>query len=290
MIALLSQRQTETINTSSQNFCANTSPLLDDERGVLVPGVSREIAIKIASTPVEWEAAFRLIRENYLRRKYDSPSHKLLRFTPFHALPDTTVFVARTEDEVLATFTLVPDNYPLGLPLDSLYQDEVDELRNQGRRIGEVTSLAATGLNQREFLLVFTQMIRVLMQYHLHHGGDTWVITCNPRHSDFYCKTIGFQPLGPRRAYGAVEGHPAEAYWVTPERIRSFVPGMYQRLFGQSLSDRVLQPCKMPIEVIRYLASQSSQFDALDVEQVLRYIYRSDLVIPQEMGTQLASF
>jgi hypothetical protein len=241
----------------------------------MVPGIARGIEVKLARTVPEWEAAFRLVRENYLDSGYESPSPKLFRFTPYHALPDTTVFVAKCGEKVVATFTLVPDARPLGLPLESLYEEEVEALRREGRRLGEVTSLAATDLTQAEFVQVFTTMIRLMLQYHDRQGGDTWVIAVNPRHRAFYCKVMGGVSLGPRRAYKAVGGHPAEAYWVDPRVMAERVPKMHAHIFAEALPLEILTPARMPLDLIRHLAAQSSQFDALDVEQILSYVERN---------------
>ena len=244
-----------------------------DPRAVPVRGVRRKIIVKVASTAEEWEQAFRLVRQNYLDSGYEPPSTKLLRFTLFHALPETTVFIAKLADEVVGTFTLVPDNRPLGLPLEGLYEDEVEELRRQGRHLAEVTSLAAKGLTQREFGQVFQALIRLNMQYHDRQGGDTWVLTVNPRHSQFYCKVLGCRALGPRRAYERVQGHPAEAYWLDRTLLRN-VPKMYEQIFGESLSAEVVAPVRMPVTLIRSLANKSSLIDVLDVDQVLRRVER----------------
>lgn len=242
---------------------------------LLVPGITRDVEVKVASGVPEWEAAFRLVRENYLESGYETPSPKLFRFTPYHALPDTTVFVAKCEGRVVATFTLVPDTRPLGLPLESLYQEEVDGLRRKGRRLGEVTSLAAADLTQREFVQVFMTLIRLMKQYHLSQGGDTWVITVNPRHRAFYCKSLGYTSLGPCRTYEAVGGHPAEAYWVDVPRIRTAAPKANESLFSEPLAPEILAPARMPLDLVRRLAEQSSQFDALDVDQILKYVERT---------------
>lgn len=240
-----------------------------------VEGVSRPIVVKVASTHAEWQAAFRLVRENYDECGYEPPSTKLLRFTPYHALPDTTVFIAKAAGDVVATFTLVPDNRPLGLPLEGLYEEEVKQLRNQGRRIAEVTSLAANRITQREFVHVYEAMIRLNMQYHVHHGGDTWVLTVNPRHSMFYQRALGCLPLGPRRSYQAVQGHPAEAFWLDCDLMKSNAPEMYTKVFGEPISPDVLRARQMPIDTIRCLAAQSSVWNALDVEQTLGLIART---------------
>lgn len=240
-------------------------------RPLMVPGVTRDIEVKIASTPEEWEAAFRLVRKNYVESGYEAPSSKPLRFTPYHALPDTTVFIAKCEGEVVATFSLVADGKPLGLPLDALYEEEVGRLRSEGRHLGEVTSLAASGLSQREFIQVFSALIRLMCQYHLRQGGDTWLITVNPKHRAFYTKTLGFVALGPCRAYAAVAGAPAEAYWMDRSLMQAVGSRMYDPIFVEPLPDDMLVPAKIPVELVRGLAKQSSQFVALDAEQIIGY-------------------
>lgn len=241
-------------------------------RSVMVPGVARDIEVKVASTAEEWEAAFRLVQKNYVESGYEPPSAKSVRFTPYHALPDTAVFVAKSAGAVVATFSLVADGKPLGLPLDSLYEEEVEGLRRRGRKLAEVTSLAATGLSQREFVQVFTTLIRVMKQYHVRQGGDTWVITVNPKHRAFYCKMLGYTSLGPCRAYAAVAGNPAEAYWVDGPLMQAAGSKMYDQVFHESLPDGVLDATPMPAELIRSLAARSSQVDVLDAEQILGYV------------------
>ena len=74
-----------------------------------------------------------------------------------------------------------------------------------------VTSLADDGLGPREFIQVFVSMIRLMKQYHLRIGGDTWLAAVNPRHSAFYRKVIGACFFGDRRSYPSVANAPAEA-------------------------------------------------------------------------------
>src|SRR5262245_37530679 len=182
---------------------------------VPVAGLARHIEVQIASTPGEWEQAFQLVADKYQARGYAAPGAEDFRFTSYHALPETRTFVARHGREVVATLSLVFDNHLLGLPLESIYAAEVRELRRAGRRLVEVTSLADTDLGRHEFLPVFVALMRLLTQYALGQGADTLVITINPHHRYFYCKGMGFVPIGARRAYPVVQNHPAEALLLT---------------------------------------------------------------------------
>src|SRR5207253_10166327 len=123
-------------------------------RGVKVPGPKRAIYVKIASERHEWEQAFQLVSKSYRARGYEPTSASSVRFTRHHALPDTMVFIAKHESRVLFTLSLVPDNTLLGLPMESIYEDEIQDLRNAGRRLGEVTSMADADVHPREFLQI----------------------------------------------------------------------------------------------------------------------------------------
>jgi hypothetical protein len=241
-------------------------------QNVPVPGTRNSISVKIASEPEEWEQAFQLVNANYQERGYEMATGKPFRFTPYHALPDTTIFVAKREGRVIATFSLVPDNTLLGLPMESLYGTEISTLRQQGRRMAEVTSLAVTDLGQREFLQVFMTLIKVLQQYHVSRGGDSWVITVNPRHRDFYLKVLGFQPLGPCKRYAAVGDAPAEAYLLDRDLMRTNAPRAYRNNFGEWLSSSVLTGVPLPRPFIRYFGAASSQTNEMRIAEILRTV------------------
>jgi hypothetical protein len=264
----VSQRPTRVDRGPSQRPTAlDAAPI-----AVPVPGVSRSIEVKIASKRQEWEEAFQLVAANYRARGYEVASSKPLRFTPFHALPDTQTLVAKHEGHVVATFSIVLDNTQLGLPMESIYGDEIAALRNKGHRLLETTSLADTGLSVREFLQVFVALIRLGMQYHTAQGGDTYVISVNPRHKSFYSKVLGFLPLGPCRAYACVQDAPAEAFWVNNDLLKERAPRMYGEIFGEPLPKQVLQTVKMPRDLIRQFDRQSSLGDAATLENVLSFM------------------
>jgi hypothetical protein len=239
---------------------------------MLVPGIKRKMEVKIASEQEEWEQAYHLLAANYQARGYEAPSTKLVRFTPYHALPDTATFVAKHDGHVVATLSVVVDNTLLGLPSESIYGAEIAVLRRQGRHLSEATSLADRDLSMREFVQVFITLIRLAMQYGVRQGSETWLITVNPRHRQFYCKAMGFRPLGPCRACPLVQDHPAEAYMLDDALMRSNAPRMHAQIFGERLPAAVLNPAPMPKDLIRAFASQSTQTDRHSIDQILRFI------------------
>jgi hypothetical protein len=234
-----------------------------------VAGLTRDIQVKIASERTEFEQAFALLAANYRARGYETPSDKPFRFTPFHALPGTVTLVALHHDQVVATLSLVPDSPRLGLPMESIYGPEVAQLRKDGMRLAEAISLADSGLSIREFVQVFKALIKLAMQYHWRRGGDSWIITVNPRHRGFYQKVLGFTPLGTPRSYPTVQNHPAEAYLLTVEAMAANAPEMYQEVFGEPLPASVLTAGRWSEEHVRYFGARSTQLDEQALDDLL---------------------
>jgi hypothetical protein len=231
-------------------------------RSIAVAGSDgRRIRVRIAAEREVREQAFRLLAVNYQARGYERPNSRPFRFTPHHVLPDTVTLVAEREGHVVATMSLVPDTGLLGLPMESIYGPEVAAMRAEGRRMAEAISLADRDLTHRDFMRVFGAMIRLSIRYHLHNGGDSWVITVNPRHSNFYRKALGFVPFGGLRAYPNVCDHPAEALLLDMDLLRDNAPKVYREVVDEPLSEAALTPPPYSPDLVRYFAERSTQSD-----------------------------
>jgi len=244
----------------------------DHPRPVPVANVPRPLEVTIASERAEWEQAFQLVASSYQARGYEVPRPGGIRFTPYHALPDTVTFVAKHEQRVVATLSLVPDNAILGLPMECVYAQELERLRRAGRRLVEVTSLADSGLSLREFVPVFVTLLRLSAQYGIQQGADTWVISINPRHRSFYRKVMGFVPLGPWRAYPSVQNHPAEAYWLDVPLLQTNAPAMYEQIFSEWLPRDAFCHRPMPPDLVRYFGRHSTQTDSETIHEILGFV------------------
>ena len=229
-----------------------------DSRSIAVNGLGRSLRVKIASNRDEFEQAFSLVADRYRSRGYTSAIAGPYRFTPHHALPGTVTFIAKEGDRVVATLSLVADNNTIGLPMESIYSEEIERLRAEGRVLGEVTCLAEDGLNPREFLRVFSALVRLMFQYHVRRGGDTWVITVNPRHRSYYTKVLGFVPLGPCRSYSSVGDHPAEAFYVDADQMLESVPEKHREIFGEVIPWPVMTSHERPADHALYFGPKST--------------------------------
>jgi len=119
-------------------------PLQPDLSGDSVTRLARRadsLLFSLAQTTDEITQAYRLVYKNYLRSEYIDPHPSEMRYTVFNALPKTATFIARLRDAVTTTASVIFDS-PLGLPLEAIYHEEVDELRRNNARLCEVTMLA----------------------------------------------------------------------------------------------------------------------------------------------------
>lgn len=95
------------------------------------------------------------------------------------------------------------------LPADDLYGPELDPLREQGRRLAEVTRFAIDKQHSRcrpllvnlfDFTLIYARRSR--------HFTD-FVIEVNPRHVGFYRRLLNFEVIGDERPCPRVQGAPS---------------------------------------------------------------------------------
>lgn len=92
-----------------------------------------------AETEDEIRQALKLVHDSYVELNYMDRTESELRFSAFQALPTTVILIAKWEDEVIGTISIVPDS-GLGLPSDSTW--DLSKYRKKGKLIAEITSLA----------------------------------------------------------------------------------------------------------------------------------------------------
>ena len=165
------------------------------------------VDVGLVVSSAEREACFRLVHTQYVGRGYAERDASGRRLLLHHALPTTRIFRVTSASRVVATVSLVPDSL-LGLPMDALYAAQLRPLRAAGRRLAEVSALAAApGAGPA----TVAKLMSHLMLYAEGLGRvDDLCVTVHPRHIRFY-ERLGFSRLGAVRHYAAVNGAPAVA-------------------------------------------------------------------------------
>lgn len=154
-----------------------------------VPDTSAaNLTVRVAETANDRLAAAALVARRYAWRGYPYPSK------PTQDLANQLTLVVWSEDDAVATLTLRRDSAE-GLLSETLYQNEVDTLRQAGSVLCEVTRLATDCDDDNR--LVLATLFRAAHHYgRTRFGATDAVIEVNPRHARFYQREFRFQRIG----------------------------------------------------------------------------------------------
>lgn len=180
--------------------------------------VDRDIApnlvFKKAETPEEIEEAFKLAYEAYSDRGLVSDSEIKLRVTKYHALPTTSLLIAKLDNEIIATITIICDS-GMGLPVDKLFN--INFLRKKALRVAEISTLAIKRGHRTQRGKLLLALCKFMNEYCLEIlGVDIIVATVHPEVKDFYRSVLLFEDIegGKAKAYEFVQGAAASAHFL----------------------------------------------------------------------------
>lgn len=194
------------------------------------------VVTSLAHTQWEIQAALRMVYEAYVETGLISANPFEMRVTPYHVLPTTNVFIARREQEIVGTLSLIRD-CALGLPMEDVYSAEVNSRRARGLNVAEVSCLADSSHGKSNMLSVVIQLMSHMAQFARRQGVDELLIAVHPHHVGFYERFIGFEVIGEQRQYAAVSDNPAVALALDLNGMPVNHPRAYQRFFGKAFAD-----------------------------------------------------
>ncbi|MBW1735745.1 MAG: hypothetical protein JRJ71_15410, partial [Deltaproteobacteria bacterium] len=99
----------------------------------------------------------------------------------------------------VSTLSRIVDDPCFALSMDSLYHEELNVLRDEGRTICEFCALATDRSHRNDNLFMF--LFRAMYLDAQQRGIDDICIMVNPKHVPFYKTILLFQDLGPLRLY-----------------------------------------------------------------------------------------
>lgn len=170
----------------------------------------KDFVYKVANDKISREKAYELAYEVYKDKGFlDDMQNKML-IKESDATNET--FTLLVEDKktgkAIATITLIKDSRK-GLPSDAIYQNEINELRQQKMRLVEITRLTIHQ-EYRNSKMLFIKMVNLIHIFARRNWGATdFVIEVNPRHVKFYERLHLFNIIGDLKSCDRVQGHPA---------------------------------------------------------------------------------
>jgi len=154
-----------------------------------------------AASLAELQHSFALVYQKYRDRRLVEPVSGQVFFSLHHLLPEAVTIVGKIDHTVFTTLTVVMDSQ-LGLPLDAVFHDELNQLRRGGAILGELGLFADRRRSLTQSLSSMHELFRLGHWYVESNNFDFGVIGVHPRHAAFYQRLLGF------RAHGEVREHP----------------------------------------------------------------------------------
>lgn len=163
----------------------------------------------------ELKTAYQIIYKEYVKRGYCKPRMSAEYYSHFSLLPDSRTFVLEKEGEIRGTLSLIPDT-PCGLPMESLFPEEISKLRKQGRKLAENTMLVLDqgimgrglfSLSHSKKHFYFFSLLKSMLDHARAQGLTDIVVSINPRH-EFLYRFLTFEPLAPVRVDPSANGNP----------------------------------------------------------------------------------
>lgn len=177
--------------------------------------------------------------------------------------PQTMVVTGCLGPLSVNTLSVYVDN-PSGLPLDSVYPDELARLRRGGRRLVEVGLFGDRRDHLNRSAEGLFELMRFAYFYGIHNKCDEAVIGIHPDHAAFYQRFFAFERIGETRSYATVKDSPVVLLRMDVRATAKLVPlprGLHYFVDNQ-LPDRVFAN--------RYLFDEA-QVAASPIAQFLNY-------------------
>lgn len=204
--------------------------------------------VRIATEREELARAYRMVYRLYLAAGYIQPNPGKVVYHQQFGCPSSRTIVAAPEgDGVVGTLTVVGDN-PLGLQLEATYPAEVSNLREQSRRIAEITCLGVETGSVTKQQGVFFELTRFMIHYAYSRDFDDLLLAIHPKRYKFYWQHFRVYPLGPRRPHQAVCGNPSVACRIDLHALRRNVDAeLWQQYFARGFP--AIEYTKPPISL-----------------------------------------
>jgi hypothetical protein len=161
----------------------------------------------VARTLEDVLEAWQLVYIAYRRAELIDPNPFELHTVPQAVGPQTLVVTGCLGPLAVSTLSVYLD-HPGGLPLDSVYREQLADLRGEGRRVMEVGLFGDRRDHMNRSAEGLFELMRFAFFYGMHNRVDDAVIGIHPDHAAFYERFFGFERIGDAREYPTVKNNP----------------------------------------------------------------------------------
>ena len=160
---------------------------------------------KVAASLSEVLEAWCVVYRQYLAASLIGPNEYSIFTFPEYLSNNTAVILGKKMNHTVCTVSAVLDS-PRGLPLDTYYKRELNELRNDNKKLIEI-GLLADGRKSGSFSNIVDLMAGIA-RFGVFSNHHDYVIGVHPRRINFFKQTFGFEPLGEVKDYSKLKTAP----------------------------------------------------------------------------------
>ena len=183
------------------------------------------VTYRTLNFPFEKENASRIVDKKYRQEGYIRDARESSQGIASYLQEESSnTFGVFVEGEMYGTLSLVFDG-DRGLPMDSIYRNEVDLFRDKNYKLGEVVQFATDKDISKKYLSLLeipissVPLFGYLLSYADKNKLDYLCISVNPKHATFY-SLIGFKKFGELKHYDSVDA-PAIAMCLSMKDVTS---------------------------------------------------------------------
>lgn len=165
------------------------------------------LAFDVARTTDEVVEAWRLVYRSYLHAGLIGPNQAGIHTVRQAIGPTSAVICGRLNGLAVSTLTAYMDGRD-GLPLDKVYSDELQALRDDGNILLELGLFADRRDQLQRSIEALLELMRFGTYFGVCIGATRGVIGVHPRHVGFYTRLLAFDVIGPEKTYPMVKNHP----------------------------------------------------------------------------------
>lgn len=190
------------------------------------------LSVDLAHSRLDRQRALELHRDVYRRKgllREASPKPQVL---PQACAPGSAIFVAKDQDAIVGTITFYIDS-AIGLPMDDVHGEEVDEMRARFARVAEVGGLAVQ--EDRRGVGITMMLYQATFRWALATNAQCIVACVNPSSRRVYSRLLLFEVLGACKEHPRFLGAPSIPIGVD----LTTAPARYREAHGDARDGQV---------------------------------------------------
>jgi hypothetical protein len=164
------------------------------------------LSVDLAYSRVDLQRALELRRDVYWRKGLLRESTLKPQVLPQAYVPGSAIFIVKERDVIVGTITFYMDS-PIGLPMDDVHGEEVDQMRRRFARIAEVGGLAI--LENRRGVGITMMLYQATFRWAVAANTQCIVACINPSSRRVYSKLLLFEVLGGCKQHHRFLGAPS---------------------------------------------------------------------------------